>query len=143
MPESRILEVGTGTGYQTAILASLGREVFTIERIDALRERALENLKALGYSNVTVRSGDGSVGLAAFAPYDRIIVTAAGPRVPTSLIDQLVDRGRLVLPVGGPTDQTIVCVTRDGPRIIESPTIGCRFVKLIGAEGWNGDQDDA
>lgn len=137
----RILEVGTGVGYQTAILASLGEHVYSIERIDPLREEAKTNLERLGLSNVTLRGGDGSIGLSEFAPYDRILATAAAPRVPPSLVAQLVDQGRLVLPVGGKRHQTIVLIVRDGGRTIETPLLPCRFVKLIGLEGWEPECD--
>lgn len=144
-PDSTVLEIGTGSGYQTAVLARLARVVHSVERIDALRERAAENLAGLQLTNpfaaqgkIFLHSGDGSLGLPAFAPFDRIIVTAAAPRIPPSLVEQLVDGGRLVIPVGGPTEQTVVCVVREGSRTVETPMLACRFVKLIGREGWEG-----
>jgi protein-L-isoaspartate(D-aspartate) O-methyltransferase len=135
-PGSRILEIGTGTGYQTAILACLCREVFSVERIHALQKRAVQTLSGFNLTNVHLTVGDGSVGLPAHAPYDRILVTAASPRVPSALVDQLVDGGRIVLPVGSEYEQTIVCVDRRGSRTIETPRLACRFVKLIGEQGW-------
>lgn len=138
-PDHRVLEIGTGSGYQCAILARLARHVYSIERIDALRERAAETLQRIGIMNVTLRGGDGSLGLPEFAPYDRIMVTAAGTHIPQVLIDQLVEAGRLVIPIGGESDQTIVVVTKIGSRVIETPTLGCRFVKLIGKEGWSAE----
>ena len=139
LPPHRVLEIGTGSGYQCAILARLAQHVYSIERIEGLRERAAEILERIGVRNVTLRGGDGTLGLPEFAPYDRIMVTAAGPHVPQVLIDQLVDGGRLVIPIGGETNQTIVVVTKAGKRIIENFTLGCRFVKLIGKEGWNAE----
>jgi protein-L-isoaspartate(D-aspartate) O-methyltransferase len=137
-PDSNVLEIGTGSGYQTAVLARLARVVHSVERIDALRERAAESLAGLQLTNIFLHSGDGSLGLPAFAPFDRIIVTAGAPRIPPSLVEQLVDGGRLVIPVGGPTEQTVVCVVREGSRTVETPMLACRFVKLIGREGWKG-----
>ncbi|MDO8631855.1 MAG: protein-L-isoaspartate(D-aspartate) O-methyltransferase [Phycisphaerales bacterium] len=139
-PHHRVLEIGTGSGYQCAILARLAAHVYTIERLDALRSTAAQTLAGLAIANVTLRDGDGSLGLAEFAPYDRILVTAAAPRIPPALVEQLVDHGRLVIPIGGPTEQTIVVVTRDGSRTTETSTLGCRFVKLIGKEGWRVDE---
>ncbi|MFQ5590925.1 MAG: protein-L-isoaspartate(D-aspartate) O-methyltransferase [Phycisphaerae bacterium] len=140
-PSGRVLEIGTGTGYQTAVLALLCQHVFTVERIAVLQQRAAEALRILRISNVSMSIGDGSMGLAESAPFDGILVTAAAPRVPESLVNQLVDGGRLVVPVGGLAEQTIVVVVRDGPRTIETPCLGCRFVKLIGQEGWSSDRD--
>jgi protein-L-isoaspartate(D-aspartate) O-methyltransferase len=137
-PDAKVLEIGTGSGYQTAVLARLARTVHTVERLDALRESAAQAIAELQLTNVVLHAGDGSLGLPALAPFDRIIVTAAAPRVPVSLVEQLVDGGRLVIPVGGDTEQTIVLVIRKGSRTIETPMLACRFVKLIGQEGWGG-----
>jgi protein-L-isoaspartate(D-aspartate) O-methyltransferase len=138
-PDARVLEIGTGTGYQTALLALLAKHVFTIERIPALHEQATRNLTVLDRSNITMSVGDGSLGMPVHAPYDRIIATAGAPSVPGPLVDQLVDGGVLVIPVGGKTEQTIVRVVREQRRTIETPTLACRFVKLIGHEGWHID----
>ncbi len=135
-PHHRVLEIGTGSGYQCAILATLAARVYSVDRLDTLRNAAAQRLAELGLTNVTLRTGDGTVGLVEFAPYDRIMVTAAAPQIPQPLVDQLANHGRLVIPVGGPTEQTIMVVTRDGSRINRESTIGCRFVKLIGAQGW-------
>lgn len=135
-PQHRVLEIGTGSGYQCAVLARLAAHVYSIERIDELRKRAAAALAGLGITNVTLRGGDGTLGLPEFAPFDRIMVTAGGPQVPPALIEQLADGGRLVIPLGGETEQVITIVTRSGDRVIETPTLGCRFVKLIGKEGW-------
>ncbi|MEK7756437.1 MAG: protein-L-isoaspartate(D-aspartate) O-methyltransferase [Planctomycetota bacterium] len=137
-PDAKVLEIGTGSGYQTAVLARLARTVHTVERIDALRERAAQTISALRLNNIVLHAGDGSLGLPALAPFDRIIVTAAAPRVPPPLVVQLADGGRLVIPVGGDVNQTIVQVIREGSRTIETPMLACRFVKLIGQEGWGG-----
>ena len=136
-PDAKVLEVGTGSGYQTAVLARLAGCVHTIERMESLSHGAEKTLLALGIPNVTFHVGDGTLGLPAHAPYDRILVTAGAPRVPKSLTDQLADRGRLVIPVGGPHDQTLVLVTKNGTRLVEQPKLGCRFVKLIGSQGWS------
>ena len=137
-PDAKVLEIGTGSGYQTAVLARLARTVHSVERLDALRERAAQTISALRLNNIVLHTGDGSLGLPAFAPFDRIIVTAAAPRVPPPLVVQLTDGGRLVIPVGGDTEQTIVQVIRKGSRTIETTMLACRFVKLIGQEGWGG-----
>ncbi len=138
-----VLEIGTGTGYQTAILAHLCRRVFSVERLAVLAERAGANLAALGLENVTLSMGDGSVGLPLHAPYDRIMVTAAAPETPPALVDQLADGGILVIPVGGKTQQTLVRVQREGKRTVETPLLACRFVKLVGREGWAPDDAPA
>ncbi len=135
-PECMVLEIGTGSGYQTAVLAQLARTVHTVERLDALRERTAQTLAEMQITNIVLHAGDGSLGLPALAPFERIIVTAAAPRVPPPLIEQLADGGRLVIPVGGDTEQTIVLVIRKGSRTVESSMLACRFVKLIGQEGW-------
>jgi len=132
----RVLEVGTGSGYQAAILAELAREVVTIERRPELADAARDRLDSLGYRNVRVVVGDGSVGYEDHAPYDGILVAAASPRVPESLKHQLADRGRLVIPVGPPDQQRLTIVSRDGDRFLESVHEGCVFVPLVGAEGW-------
>jgi protein-L-isoaspartate(D-aspartate) O-methyltransferase len=133
----RVLDVGTGSGYQAAILAELAREVITIERIPELAGAARTRLAALGYANVVVLVGDGTLGSAPHAPFDGILVAAAAPRVPESLKRQLSARGgRLVVPVGPPDQQWLVVVTREGERFSESSGIGCVFVPLLGAEGW-------
>ncbi len=137
--DCRVLEIGTGTGYQTAILARLARQVYTVERIRALHDRAVETLGRLGVTNVSSTCGDGSVGWTKHAPYDRIMVTAGAPSVSPTLTRQLVDGGILVAPIGGTKSQRIVRVERRGTRTIEIPLLPCRFVKLIGAGGWRPD----
>jgi protein-L-isoaspartate(D-aspartate) O-methyltransferase len=137
-PDSKVLEIGTGSGYQTAILSLLVDHVHTIERIAALSRDAAKLLADLGLENITFHEGDGSVGLAEHAPYDRIIITAAAPHVPPILVDQLADQGVLIAPVGGEHEQTIVRVTRTGRRTSEKRLLDCRFVKLIGEDAWPG-----
>lgn len=135
-PADRVLEIGTGSGYQAAILAELAAEVVSIERRDALARTARKRLAALGYANVTVLSGDGTRGCPERGPFDAIVVTASGPRVPDSLRDQLADAGRLVCPAGPREMQTLVKVVRHGNAFVETTGIQCIFVPLIGAEGW-------
>jgi protein-L-isoaspartate(D-aspartate) O-methyltransferase len=133
----RVLEIGTGSGYQTAILAELAGEVISIERLASLAEGARALLTELGYGNVTIHVGDGTTGWADAAPYDRIIVTAAAPRVPPPLLVQLSPRGGLlVIPVGEPHDQYLIAVTRDGDRIRQRSLGPVRFVPLVGRAGW-------
>ncbi|NLX20612.1 MAG: protein-L-isoaspartate(D-aspartate) O-methyltransferase [Phycisphaerae bacterium] len=132
----RVLEIGTGSGYQTAILARLACEVYTIERIGELQNSARALLASLGITNVSYRTGDGSLGWPEQAPFDRIIVTAGAPEVPPSLTAQLTDSGRLVIPVGGRDEQILTIVERTGPHTREVPRFACRFVKLIGREAW-------
>lgn len=139
--EHRVLEVGTGSGYQTMILARLARRVYTIERIAELQEEARRVLAFLGVDKVHFIVGDGTLGHPPAAPYDRILVTAGAPEVPTTLVDQLTEGGVMVLPVG-PTDrQTLTAVEKRGGRVIETPGIGVRFVKLIGTCGWHADEE--
>ena len=134
--DERVLEIGTGTGYQTAILAELAAEVVTIERIPELAHAARELLTDLGYTNIEFRIGDGSLGCPEHAPYDAILVTAGAPDYPAPLYRQLRVGGRLVIPVGDEATQTLRVVTRTelSPQIREAG--GCRFVRLIGDAAW-------
>ena len=132
----RVLEIGTGSGYQTAILAALAREVISIERHQLLADQARTRLAALGYENVDVRVGDGSLGYPAGAPYDAILVAAAAPRIPDALKTQLADGGRLAIPVGPQGRQELTIVRRHGDQFTESRREGCVFVPLVGEEGW-------
>jgi len=134
----KTLEVGTGSGYQTAILARIAAQVFTIERIATLGDEARSRLTAHGFDNIHYRIGDGSLGWSEAAPFDRILVTAAAPASPTSLLAQLADGGRMVIPVGDVGTQTLTVFERRGATIVERPNIGVRFVPLIGAEGFPG-----
>jgi protein-L-isoaspartate(D-aspartate) O-methyltransferase len=132
----RVLEIGTGSGYQTAVLAALAREVISIERHSALAEGARARIKALGYRNVQVMLGDGTLGWPANAPYDAILVTAACPQVPPALREQLGLSGRLVCPVGSRELQKLIHVTRTPSGFQTTEGIGCVFVPLIGENGW-------
>jgi protein-L-isoaspartate(D-aspartate) O-methyltransferase len=131
-----ILDIGTGSGYQAAVLAELGANVHTIERIRELAERARARLAEAGYENVDVHVGDGSLGVPDHAPYDAIVVAAAAPAMPESLYEQLRARGRLVVPVGGQEGQRLEVIVRspEGPAVARS--VPCRFVPLVGAEGF-------
>lgn len=133
----RVLEVGTGTGYQTAILALLGGEVYSIERSFTLHKAARERLEARGLTNVRLMCGDGTLGWPEHAPFDRILVTAGAPEVPGSLVDQLTETGRMILPVGPTARQTLVRVEKRRGRMVECPLLPCRFVRLVGQEGWD------
>jgi protein-L-isoaspartate(D-aspartate) O-methyltransferase len=134
----RVLDVGTGSGYQAAVLAELAAEVVTIERIPELAELARRNLAAAGYERVEVRVGDGTLGVPDRAPFDSIAVAAAVPELPGSLYEQLEPRGRLVVPVGSRRAQELQVVVRspEGPAVIHS--VPCRFVPLVGEEGFAG-----
>jgi protein-L-isoaspartate(D-aspartate) O-methyltransferase len=132
----RVLDVGTGSGYQAAVLAELAEEVHSIERIPELAHRARENLAAAGYDNVRVHVGDGTLGDSEHAPFDAIAVAAAAPELPPSLYDQLRPNGRLVIPVGSRRGQDLQLVVRspEGPAVVS--TVPCRFVPLVGEEGF-------
>lgn len=138
----RVLEIGTGTGYQTKILSLLARHVFSIERLLSLHQMAKRNLAAVGAANVSLFLGDGTTGLPRHAPFDRIIVTAAAPTIPGALVDQLADPGRLVIPVGTETDQTLLLIRKRERHNTETALLPCRFVKLIGEDGWAIDAPD-
>jgi protein-L-isoaspartate(D-aspartate) O-methyltransferase len=135
-PEHRVLEVGTGTGYQAALLAELARQVYSIERVPALFEAAREKLTQLGYTNVEVVHGDGTRGLPERAPFDRIIVAAAAPAIPSTLFGQLEEGGRMVVPVGSPEAQQLVLVRKQAGQPMVRELEGCRFVPLVGDEGF-------
>ncbi len=132
----RVLEIGTGSGYQAAILAELAAQVYTIDRVETLLARAEQLLAALGYTNIHTRVGDGTLGWPEEMPYEAIIVTAGTPQVPRPLTEQLALGGRLVVPVGDTWSQTLTCVrkTKDGLKFEYHG--GCRFVRLIGKYGW-------
>jgi protein-L-isoaspartate(D-aspartate) O-methyltransferase len=133
----RVLDVGTGSGYQAAVLAELADDVVTIERVPELAERARATLESAGYGRVDVRVGDGTLGVPERAPYDGIVVAAAAPAVPEALYEQLADGGHLVVPVGTVRDQWLEVVerTETGPRLHRS--VPCRFVPLLGSEGFD------
>jgi len=134
--DERVLDVGTGSGYQAAVLAELAGTVVTIERIPELAESARANLAAAGYDRVEVRVGDGTLGVPERAPFDAIAVAAAAPQLPQTLYDQLEPRGRLVVPVGRHGIQRLEVIVRspEGPAVIKS--VPCRFVPLVGEEGF-------
>lgn len=134
--DESVLEIGTGSGYQTAVLSQLCCEVVTIERVAALSTRAREVLGNEGYCNIRFEVGDGTLGVPEFAPYDAILVTAGAPQMPTSLYEQLKLNGRMVIPTGGSDMQSLQVVKKlkDGPSV--RYVCDCRFVKLIGSEGW-------
>jgi protein-L-isoaspartate(D-aspartate) O-methyltransferase len=133
----KVLDVGTGSGYQAAVLAELADEVHTIERIPELAAEARENLAAAGYENVQVHVGDGSLGLPAEAPFRAIAVAAAAPGLPEHLYEQLEPRGRLTVPVGGRWGQRLEVIVRspEGPAVVHS--VPCRFVPLVGEQGFS------
>ena len=135
----RVLDVGTGSGYQAAILSELAREVISIERLPELAEAARQALASLARTNVTVLTGDGTLGSPSHAPFDGILVAAGAPRIPDALKTQLARHGgRLVIPVGPPDQQMLHTLTRDGDRFVDTLGVSCVFVPLIGAEGWRG-----
>jgi len=135
----RVLEIGTGSGYQTALLSQLADQVFSVERIPALAQAAKAALAAAGVRHVSVMVGDGSLGWRPYAPYDAIIVAAASPDVPAPLVDQLTLGGRLILPIGDRDSQTLTLVTRDGDRVRVDPISDVRFVPLLGQFGFAAD----
>jgi len=135
--DHRVLEIGTGSGYQTAILANLAAEVYTVERVKPLLDDAFERLMSLGYRNVHLHYGDGTLGWEKHAPYDRIMITAGAPEMPRALLmSQLKDEGIAVLPVGPDDEQMLMEVQRSGRRLETKEICACRFVKLIGESGW-------
>ena len=134
--EERVLEIGTGSGYQTAILAEIAASVYSMERIPLLALRAQEIIKDLGYGNVTITAGDGTLGDPDHAPFEGIIVTAGSPGIPLSLKEQLSQGGRLVIPVGSRGFQELTRITRVGSSFLTENLGGCVFVPLIGLEGW-------
>ena len=144
-PDDRVLEIGTGSGYAAAVLAEIAAEVYSIERLEGLAKSARKRLAELGYANVSVRHGDGSLGWPEHAPYDAIVVTAGGPDVPTALLEQLAIGGRLVMPVGTDLDgQRLVRIERTSADRYERDVLeAVVFVPLIGAQGWPETKDAA
>ncbi|MFZ5452892.1 MAG: protein-L-isoaspartate(D-aspartate) O-methyltransferase [Thermodesulfobacteriota bacterium] len=132
----RVLEIGTGSGYQAAILAELAGEVYSIDRLPSLAEQAQKVLTALGYKNLQVRVGDGTLGWPEACPFDAILVTAGTPQVPRPLVEQLALGGRLVIPVGDRFSQTLTRIRQTKEGVKYDYLGGCRFVRLIGAYGW-------
>lgn len=132
----KVLEVGTGSGYQTVLLAHLAAQVFSIERIAALLETAREAIARAGVGNVSLLLGDGTLGWREYAPYDAILVSAAAPNVPQPLVDQLAEGGRLLIPLGGQDVQTLAMLTRRNGEIRREDILPVRFVPLLGTHGW-------
>ena len=141
-PTDTVLEIGTGSGYQAAILAMLAKTVHTIERLPCLAEIARDRLHALEIQNVTVHVGDGSLGLPEHAPYHAILVTAGAPHIPAALKEQLADNGRLVCPAGPSNCQRLYRVTRRGNSFREECFFSCIFVPLIGEDAWPEEEEE-
>ena len=143
-PGHRVLEIGTGSGYQTALLTRLAREVCSVERIHGLLEEARERLAVQGAADVHLLQGDGTLGWREFAPYDRVVVAAAAPRVPEALREQLGDRGVLVIPVGGAAIQRLEVWRRAPGGGWQCSRHGeCRFVPLLGRDAWREERDSS
>jgi len=134
--DEKLLEIGTGSGYQSAVLAEIAYSVYSVERISRLAQRAKMILQELNYYNVFIKIGDGSEGWKSEAPFDAIIVTAASPDIPDALKEQLADGGRLVIPVGDMHNQDLLRITRQGRRYNVESLLGCRFVPLVGKYGF-------
>lgn len=132
----KVLEIGSGSGYQTAVLKALNAEVYTVERLPELCVRAKDNVERAGFLGVHYRMGDGSMGWPEKAPFDRVIVTAGAPSMPVSLVEQLREGGSMVIPVGGEEEQELLLVRRSHGRVTRERLCSCIFVKLWGREGW-------
>jgi len=132
----KVLEIGTGSGYQAAVLSKLARTVVSVERIPDLAREARERLEGLGYRNVVIQVGDGTMGAKEYGAFDRILVTAGGPKIPQTLVDQLTEGGILVIPVGDRESQTLMRVTRTGDATVKEQLCRCVFVPLLGREGF-------
>ncbi len=138
--DERVLEIGTGSGYQTAILSRLASEVFTVERIDILAVKARSTLKKINCENVQVIVSDGTAGLPEHSPFDGIIVTAAAPHIPQGYVEQLRMNGRLVIPVGSRVSQTLYKIAKTPSGLVSSVSTPCVFVPLIGKDGWESEE---
>ena len=137
--DEKVLEIGTGSAYQTAILAELAGEVYSIERFDTLSQKAEKILKELGYVNIRLKVGDGSLGWPEFAPFDRIIVTAGAPRIPLPLTEQLSENGKLILPLGETFSQVLTLVEKKGDSSESRQICGCVFVPLVGKYAYKNE----
>ncbi len=135
--DDKVLEIGAGSGYQAAVLGLLARKVFTIDRVPKLALKARQTLEKLGYQNIVVSSGDGTLGWSEFAPYDRVIITAAAPRIPPAIVGQLAEGGKLVIPVGDRITQVLKVAQKRGDEIVITDSVNCVFVPLVGKEGWD------
>ncbi|MBI5207205.1 MAG: protein-L-isoaspartate(D-aspartate) O-methyltransferase [Candidatus Firestonebacteria bacterium] len=131
-----VLEIGTGSGYQTAILAEISEKVYTIERYKTMVLKARELFNKLNYHNIVMKTGDGTLGWKEFSPFDRILVTAGAPTVPEKLVNQLADCGRMIIPIGDSTLQKLTCIEKKDGKIFISEYGGCVFVPLVGKYGW-------
>ena len=136
--EDKVLEIGTGSGYQAVILAELSKQVFTVERHPALLKKAQDIFSELGYSNIKTRSGDGTLGWPEEAPFDKIIVTAAAPRVPLPFAEQLKEGGKLIIPLGETLGQELTLFEKVNGNLLPTPICGCMFVPLIGKYAYSG-----
>jgi protein-L-isoaspartate(D-aspartate) O-methyltransferase len=132
----KVLEIGTGSGYQTAILAELAKEVYTVERVAVLAKRSEERLHSLGYNNIHIKVGDGTIGWAEESPFNRILITAGCPKIPNSLIEQIAEGGIIIAPVGDRFSQQLLKVRKSKDKLLEQYHTPCVFVPLIGAYGW-------
>jgi protein-L-isoaspartate(D-aspartate) O-methyltransferase len=137
--KERVLEVGTGSGYQTVLLAHLVAQVFSIERIPALMQQARDNIHRAGVNNVSILLGDGTIGWREYAPYDAILVSAGAPSIPQPLLDQLAEGGRLLIPVGDRDEQKLILAERRNGQVEVRDGASVRFVPLLGSHGWSGD----
>ena len=135
--DDRVLEIGTGSGYQAAVLAEIAYRVYTIERIRSLYVQTRSLLDKLKYHNIIMRCSDGTMGWKDESPFDAIIVTAGSPRIPEPLVEQMAEGGRMVVPVGDQHAQDLIKITRDSEGTHQTSLGGCRFVKLVGKQGWN------
>jgi len=140
--QEKVLEIGTGSGYQAAILAELAKEIYTIERFENLAKQAENILNELGYKNIKIKIGDGTLGWPQQPSFDRIIITAASPKIPLPLIEQLADSGKLILPLGESFSQVLTLVEKKEGKLKSIDICGCVFVPLIGKHGWGNKKDD-
>ncbi len=138
--KERVLEIGTGSGYQTAVLAELASQIFTIERVKPLVKKTKELLEGLKYKNIVFKTFDGTYGWRDQSPFDAILISAATPSIPKSLIEQLADKGRLVAPVGERESQDLVVLNKNGNRVMERKIGSCKFVPLIGKFAWSEEE---
>lgn len=138
--DQKVLEIGTGSGYQTAILALLSRWVYSLERIPELARQAIRRMRQLGFDNVKIQAFDGTVGWSEFAPFERILVTAAAPAAPKPLLDQLAPKGRLVVPEGDRSRQRLVLYEKGPKRIVRHELDEVAFVPLVGRHGWDAEE---
>jgi len=137
--EEKVLEIGTGSGYQTAILAELTKEIYSVERFKNLAESAEAMLNELGYKNIGIKVGDGTLGWPEMGPFDRIIITAASPRIPLPLTEQLNESGKLILPLGESFSQVLTAVEKKNGKLESIEICGCIFVPLVGKYGWRNN----